>query len=122
MPDIIAAIDEALGCHECGGPLDGSVDQDFCSERCHRAWHGRRVGITPEPSLGEIVHDIRTQLGAEDVEVPAERREEIGRALDAARRHLPEDVLSTLRSIMEAALRVDTAIDDYEQRQQHSRR
>lgn len=120
MPEIIAAIDEALGCHECGGPLDGSVDHDFCSEPCHRAWHGRRVGITPEPSLDEIAHDIRARLGAEHVEVPPERREEIGRALDAAQRHLPEDVFSTLQSIMEAALRVDAAIDDYEQRQQHS--
>ncbi len=122
MPDIIATIDEALGCHECGGPLDGSVDQDFCSERCHRAWHGRRVGVVPEPSLDEIVQDIRAQLGAEHVEIPAERREEIGRALDGARRHLPEDVFGTLRSIMEAALRVDAAIDDYEQRRQHSSR
>ncbi|WP_233345954.1 hypothetical protein [Saccharomonospora iraqiensis] len=120
MPDIIAAIDEALGCHECGGPLEGSVDHDFCSERCHRAWHGRRVGVTPETSLDELVHDIRVQLGAEHVEVPAERREEIGRALDEARRHLPDDVVSTLRSIMETALRVDAAIGDHEQRRQHS--
>ena len=36
---IIDAIDHALGCHRCGGPLGASPDDLFCSEPCQEAWH-----------------------------------------------------------------------------------
>jgi hypothetical protein len=41
--DIIARIDQALGCHWCGKPLkpDGP-SPDFCKYDCQQAWHERR--------------------------------------------------------------------------------
>lgn len=46
--DIIAAIDHATGCHHCGGPLDGSPSDDFCSQTCQAAWQAART----EPLIG----------------------------------------------------------------------
>lgn len=39
--DIVAAIDQAVGCHTCGGSLESSVSDLFCSEYCQAAWHAR---------------------------------------------------------------------------------
>lgn len=43
--DIVSAIDQAVGCHSCGGSLENSVSDLFCSEHCQQAWHGRQVGV-----------------------------------------------------------------------------
>lgn len=48
--DIIAAIDQAVGCQQCGNPLGSSPSSDFCSEYCQRMWQASRVGATAEPS------------------------------------------------------------------------
>ncbi len=36
--DILAAIDAAVGCQQCGGKLDESVSDDFCGQDCQQAW------------------------------------------------------------------------------------
>lgn len=41
--DIIAAIDHATGCQQCGKDLSGSVSDDFCKEECQRAWQAANV-------------------------------------------------------------------------------
>lgn len=41
--DIISAIDTAVGCQQCGKPLEGSVSDDFCGEGCQQRWHANRV-------------------------------------------------------------------------------
>jgi hypothetical protein len=41
--DIIAAIDHATGCQQCGGPLDGSPSDDFCDQDCQAAWSAART-------------------------------------------------------------------------------
>lgn len=46
--DIIAAIDEATGCQQCGKPLERSVSDDFCGEGCQQAWHANRVALVPQ--------------------------------------------------------------------------
>jgi hypothetical protein len=43
VTDIIAAIDSATGCQQCGKDLSGSVSDDFCSEQCQRAWQAANV-------------------------------------------------------------------------------
>jgi hypothetical protein len=40
--DILAAIDAAVGCQQCGSPLGGSPSTDFCSSGCQEAWHAAR--------------------------------------------------------------------------------
>jgi hypothetical protein len=40
--DILAAIDAALSCQHCGGPLGVSPSADFCSDGCQQAWHAAR--------------------------------------------------------------------------------
>lgn len=39
MTDILAAIDAAVGCQQCGGPLGPSPSDDFCRQDCQDAWH-----------------------------------------------------------------------------------
>lgn len=39
----LAAIDDAISCQHCTGPLDGSPSPDFCSEECQTAWHTARA-------------------------------------------------------------------------------
>jgi hypothetical protein len=51
VTDILEAIDNAIGCHQCGGSLDGSVSDLFCGEACQATWHARRVGEEPDPWL-----------------------------------------------------------------------
>ena len=43
VDDTLAAIDAAVGCQQCGRPLDGSVSADFDSEECQAAWHAARA-------------------------------------------------------------------------------
>jgi hypothetical protein len=43
MTDILATIDAAIGCQHCGGPIGGSVSNDFCSEQHQAAWHAKRA-------------------------------------------------------------------------------
>jgi len=38
MSDILATIDAAIGCQNCGGPLADSVSDDFCGPGCQRLW------------------------------------------------------------------------------------
>jgi hypothetical protein len=42
-PDIFAAIDAAVGCQQCTGPLGDSPSGDFCSDDCQTAWHTERA-------------------------------------------------------------------------------
>lgn len=46
--DILAAIDAAVGCQQCGGTLDGSVSDDFCSQDCQQDWTAQHA----EPLVG----------------------------------------------------------------------
>jgi hypothetical protein len=39
---IIAAIDAATGCQQCGAPLSASPSGDFCGPACQQAWHSAR--------------------------------------------------------------------------------
>jgi hypothetical protein len=41
--DILAAIDAAVGCQHCGGPLGDSPSDDFCSAAHQQAWHAARA-------------------------------------------------------------------------------
>ena len=43
VDDTLAAIDAAVGCQQCGRPLDGSVSVDFDTEECQTAWHTARA-------------------------------------------------------------------------------
>ncbi len=43
LDDTLAAIDAAVGCQQCGRPLDGSVSDDFDSEECQAEWHAARA-------------------------------------------------------------------------------
>lgn len=48
MPDIsatLAAIDEAIGCHQCGGGLGSSPSDDFCGEACQGMWQARNADV-----------------------------------------------------------------------------
>lgn len=55
--DIIAAIDSATGCQQCGKDLTGSVSDDFCSEKCQGAWSAERVGISTPKSVRLAMSD-----------------------------------------------------------------
>lgn len=46
--DILAAIDAAVGCQQCGAKLDESVSDDFCGPSCQADWHAARA----EPLTG----------------------------------------------------------------------
>ena len=41
--DFIAELDAAIGCQQCGGPLDSSPSDDFCSPSCQTAWSAART-------------------------------------------------------------------------------
>ena len=43
VEETLAAIDAAVGCQQCGKPLNGSVSDDFDSEECQAAWHAARA-------------------------------------------------------------------------------
>jgi len=43
VEETLAAIDAAVGCQQCGKPLNGSVSDDFDSEKCQTAWHAARA-------------------------------------------------------------------------------
>lgn len=58
MTDIIAAIDEATGCQECGKPLGRSPSDDFCSEICQRTWHARQGDEGVVPSFRGATPDV----------------------------------------------------------------
>jgi len=47
--DIIARIDAAIGCRQCGGSLDDSPSPDFCGEECQQTWHTARAEPLPVP-------------------------------------------------------------------------
>ncbi|AIJ26377.1 hypothetical protein [Amycolatopsis methanolica] len=51
MTDIIELIDQAIGCHWCGGPLGDSPSPDFCCEVHQRLWAASRVQVTPEADV-----------------------------------------------------------------------
>lgn len=52
MSDILDAIDAAIGCQQCGGPLGASPSDDFCGEGCQRTWAAARVGHAPVDHCG----------------------------------------------------------------------
>jgi hypothetical protein len=54
--DVLAAIDAALGCHQCGGPLGGSPSDDFCCAEHQRAWHARRAVALPWEADAALVY------------------------------------------------------------------
>lgn len=39
----LAGIDVAIGCQQCGGPLDDSPSSDFCNDDCQADWHAART-------------------------------------------------------------------------------
>lgn len=43
MTDILAAIDAAVGCQQCGGTFGQSPSDDFCDDACQKAWHAERA-------------------------------------------------------------------------------
>lgn len=45
--DFLARLDAALGCQQCGGPLGGSPDPDWCGQDCQREWHAARTVPLP---------------------------------------------------------------------------
>ncbi len=47
----ISAIDQVIGCQQCGTALEGSPSGDFCSEDCQDTWHLTRPG-TVQPAGG----------------------------------------------------------------------
>ena len=61
--DIIAAIDHATGCQQCGKDLSGSVSDDFCSEECQRTWHAARAGMKPPPQSSWHEHATEVLAG-----------------------------------------------------------
>lgn len=73
-PDIIAAIDTAVGCQRCGKPLEASVSDDFCSEGCQQAWHASRAEVSS--SAGSLV--AGPILGSLASAVHADREPEVG--------------------------------------------
>ena len=48
--DILDAIDQAVGCQQCGGPLGDSPSDDFCSPEHQTAWHAQHADTLP-PTL-----------------------------------------------------------------------
>lgn len=48
MTDILAAIDAAVGCQQCGCPLGASPSDDFCTSSCQEDWAAQHV----EPLVG----------------------------------------------------------------------
>ncbi|PXY27420.1 hypothetical protein [Prauserella muralis] len=61
VTDIVDAIDRALGCLQCGGPLGDSPSTDFCREACQRDWHTARAdAATDTPVDVEAVHRLVT--------------------------------------------------------------
>lgn len=63
MTDILDRIDQAIGCHECHGPLGASPSDDFCSEWCQTAWRAGRVDpLASTESCGGLVIDIQMDL------------------------------------------------------------
>jgi len=55
VTDILAAIDAAVGCQHCGGPLGDSPSDDFCSELCQATYAAQIVGAEPDPQLLPLV-------------------------------------------------------------------
>jgi len=47
VDETLAAINAAVGCQQCGRPLDGSVSDDFDTEGCQTAWHAARASRLP---------------------------------------------------------------------------
>jgi len=87
--DIVDRIDAVTGCHQCEGPLNGSVSDLFCSEDCQAGWHARRVGAQPPvlfarppqipPIQADILRDVFAPL-ATGFEAMARAAREIGRS------------------------------------------
>lgn len=93
--DIISSIDQAVGCHSCGGSLEKSVSDLFCSEHCQQAWHKRSVGIavTRETTLEHVVEVDMSGFAA-----AAERASAAARRLSAAvLGSIPQEVWDYLR-------------------------
>jgi len=44
---VISAIDQVIGCQQCGMPLEESPSGDFCSEDCQETWYLARAGTVP---------------------------------------------------------------------------
>jgi hypothetical protein len=71
VADVVSAIDEVLGCQQCGGPLGESPSGDFCGPGCASAWAAERVGARPGdvvaafPALAEAAREIAASLRAD---------------------------------------------------------
>ena len=80
VDDTLAAIDAAVGCQQCGRPLDGSVSADFDTEECQTAWHGARTSRLPggEPVRVYLWTDSATGMS----ELIMTRGESIARAYE----------------------------------------
>lgn len=83
MTDIVDSIDQAIGCQQCGKPLDASPSVDFCSEQCQQRWHEKRsVALTDSASTLRNVarHGWAGLLPARRRDAIAEMSREEGRA------------------------------------------
>lgn len=92
--DILGAIDAAVGCQACGGPLGKSPSDDFCRPECQDAWHAghgdKLVGyrepwdIGDLPGIGRDVYEMAEwRLPRETADLNADMRA-LGRAYAAA--------------------------------------
>jgi hypothetical protein len=41
--EFLTALDEAIGCQQCGGDLTGSVSDEFCTDTCQHAWYAQHA-------------------------------------------------------------------------------
>lgn len=56
IEDVIARIDQAVGCQLCGKPLrDNGPSPDFCKESCQEGWYAKRASRRPEAAVPSYV-------------------------------------------------------------------
>lgn len=41
--EFLTALDEAIGCQQCGGDLTGSVSDEFCTDTCQHTWYAQHA-------------------------------------------------------------------------------
>jgi len=80
LDDTLAAIDAAVGCQQCGRPLDGSVSDDFDTEECQTACHAARASRLP--GGGPVSVYLWTHPAARVSELIVMRDESIARAYE----------------------------------------
>ena len=62
VDETLAAIDAAVGCQQCGKPLDGSVSDDFDTEECQAEWHAARASRLVDYEADANVDPVQVSL------------------------------------------------------------